>query len=101
SILHTEEDYPEPELFNPSRFLDAEGKLNPNVKDPETAAFGFGRHACPGKHIAVASLWIVVASILACCTIEPELDENGKPSKPKGEWYSGPTLLNHPLPFKC
>ncbi|KAE9385840.1 cytochrome P450 [Gymnopus androsaceus JB14] len=101
SILHNEEDYPKPELFNPSRFLDAEWKLNPNVKDPATAAFGFGRRACPGKHIAIASLWITVASILACYTIEPELDENGKPIKPKGEWYSGPTLFNHPLPFKC
>ncbi|KAE9385839.1 hypothetical protein BT96DRAFT_949556 [Gymnopus androsaceus JB14] len=30
--LHNEEDYPEPELFNPSRFLDAEGKLNPTLK---------------------------------------------------------------------
>jgi len=101
SILHNEEDYPEPELFNPSRFLDADGKLNPNVRDPATAAFGFGRRACPGKHVALASLWIAVASILTCYTIEPELDENGKPIKPKGEWYSGPTLFNHPLPFKC
>ncbi|KAE9394831.1 cytochrome P450 [Gymnopus androsaceus JB14] len=123
SILHNEEHYPEPKLFNPSRFLDAEGKLNPSIKDPATAAFRFGRRACmstlafnPGKHIAVTSLWIVVASILACYTIEPELDENGEPIKPKGEcmmsfligkrgrmteWCSGPTLLNHPLPFKC
>ncbi|KAJ3907353.1 cytochrome P450-like protein, partial [Lentinula edodes] len=101
SILHDEEDYPEPDLFNPSRFLDADGKIDPEVKDPTIPAFGFGRRVCPGKHMALASLWIVVASILACYSIEPELDENGNLIKPKARWYSGPTLFNHPLPFKC
>ncbi|KAF8824075.1 hypothetical protein HHX47_DHR9000128 [Lentinula edodes] len=79
SILHDEEEYPEPDLFKPSRFLGVDGKINPKVKDPATAAFGFGRRACPGKHIALASLWIAVASILTCYSIEPELDEHGKP----------------------
>ncbi|KAJ3802320.1 cytochrome P450 [Lentinula aff. detonsa] len=101
TILHNEEDYPEPNLFNPERFLGPDGQISPKVKDPATAAFGFGRRACPGKHIALASLWIAVASILTCYTIEPELDEHGKPMKPKAEWYPGPTLFNHPLPFKC
>lgn len=55
----------------------------------------------PGRHVALASLWIAVASILACYTIEPELDENGKPMDSKAEWYSGPTVVNRILPFKC
>ncbi|KAF9074000.1 cytochrome P450 [Rhodocollybia butyracea] len=101
SILHNEEEYPEPHLFNPSRFLDADGKLNPDIKDPASAVFGFGRRICPGRHIALASLWIAIASILACYTIEPDLDEDGNPIPPKAEWYSGPTLFNHPLAFKC
>ncbi|KAJ4485324.1 cytochrome P450 [Lentinula aciculospora] len=101
SILRNEQDYPEPDLFNPSRFLDADGKIDPTVKDPATAVFGFGRRVCPGKHIGFASLWIAVASILTCYSIEPELDESGKPVKPRAEWYSGPSLFNHPLPFKC
>ncbi|KIK66026.1 hypothetical protein GYMLUDRAFT_82433 [Collybiopsis luxurians FD-317 M1] len=101
SIMHNEEDYPEPHLFNPSRFLDPEGKLNPKIKDPASAAFGFGRRVCPGKHIATASLWIAAASILACYTIAPELDEHGKEVPVKAQWYSGPTMFNHPLSFKC
>lgn len=34
--------YPEPEEFKPERFL-KDGELNPAVRDPDTAAFGFGR----------------------------------------------------------
>ncbi|KIK59245.1 hypothetical protein GYMLUDRAFT_44616 [Collybiopsis luxurians FD-317 M1] len=101
SICHDEKVYPNPNQFDPSRFLDAEGKLDPNIKDHSTATFGFGRRVCPGKHIALASLFIVIASILTCYTIEPELDEHGEPVMPEVKWNPEPTMLNNPLPFKC
>ncbi|KAF9063065.1 cytochrome P450 [Rhodocollybia butyracea] len=100
SILHNEEDYPDPYRFNPSRFLDADGKIDPSVKHIGPA-FGFGRRACPGKELGLASLWINIASILACYRIEPEIDEHGNLAEPKAEWYPGLTMFNHPLPFKC
>lgn len=40
-------EYPEPFRFNPGRFL-KDGRLNLAVKDPATAAFGYGRRVCPG-----------------------------------------------------
>ncbi|KAF9063072.1 cytochrome P450 [Rhodocollybia butyracea] len=64
-------------------------------------AFGFGRRACPGKELALASLWIGMASILRCYRIEPEIDEHGNLAERKAEWYPGLSLVNHPLPFKC
>ena len=42
AMLQNPEDYPEPERFNPDRFI-KDGKLNREVRDPETIAFGFGR----------------------------------------------------------
>ena len=42
-MLRNEEDYgPNPDAFNPERFL-KDGKLNPDIREPSTMAFGFGR----------------------------------------------------------
>lgn len=41
-MLHDPEDYPEPERFNPDRFI-KNGKIDAEVRDPRTLAFGFGR----------------------------------------------------------
>lgn len=41
-ILNDEETYPNPSAFNPERFL-KDGKLDPSVRNPTVAAFGFGR----------------------------------------------------------
>ncbi|KAJ3757779.1 cytochrome P450 [Lentinula raphanica] len=104
SILHNEEIYPQPDIFNPTRFLDDKGNLNPEVKDPADYAFGFGRRVCPGKFFASASLWVAIASILSCYSIEPEQDEHGKPIKPQLQrrLKSDPiSLLGQLPPFKC
>ena len=52
-MLNNEADYPDPSSFNPERYL-KNGQLDPNIRDPELIAFGFGRRqvvlgteACP------------------------------------------------------
>ena len=44
SILNDREAFNNPEEFQPERYL-KDGKLNPDVKDPDCAAFGFGRRS--------------------------------------------------------
>lgn len=41
-ILNEEQMYPEPSTFKPERFL-KDGKLDPLVRNPSTAIFGYGR----------------------------------------------------------
>ncbi|KAH9478040.1 Cytochrome P450 monooxygenase 98 [Psilocybe cubensis] len=98
AMLHNEEDYPEPSLFKPERFI-KDGKLNPNVRDPAEMAFGFGRRLCPGNHIAISALWLTAATVLATFNITEAIDDDGRPIKPCVEYESA--LICHPLPFKC
>jgi hypothetical protein len=41
--MHNEEKFPNPMEFKPERFLNPDGSLNENIRDPATAVFGFGR----------------------------------------------------------
>ena len=103
--------YPDPQSFKPERFL-LNGKLNPAIRDPETAAFGFGRRSahciqrrasrieltynkcriCPGRHMATSSLWITIASILSTLHISKAIGEDGKVVEPTYEYFPGTVL---------
>ncbi|KAJ7483546.1 cytochrome P450 [Mycena latifolia] len=98
AIVNDEEIYPDPHTFKPERFL-RDGKLNPSVRDPETAAFGFGRRICPGKNLAMSSLWITIASILSTLDIQKARDETGMEIEPLYDYFPG--LIATPLPFEC
>ncbi|TFY79264.1 hypothetical protein EWM64_g4748 [Hericium alpestre] len=66
--------YAEPDTFRPERFLTNEGRLN---NDTSRTLFGFGRRNCPGQHLAEATIWITVVSILAVYTISKAKDKDG------------------------
>ncbi|KAI0700085.1 cytochrome P450 [Cytidiella melzeri] len=97
AMLHDERVYPDPERFNPDRFLVGEGRTPQN--DPREIAFGFGRRICPGLDLAENTLWITVASIFYAFKITSELDAQGKPVPIDLEYREN--SVRHPKPFKC
>jgi len=99
SILHDPAIYPDPEPFKPERFL-KDGQIDPDVMSPDLVAFGFGRRICPGRFLALDSLFLNMACILASFDIGKATDEFGKQITPKKEFSSG-AALSAPLPFKC
>ncbi|KAG5350454.1 hypothetical protein C0989_010974, partial [Termitomyces sp. Mn162] len=79
--------YPDPDTFNPDRFM-KDGKLNPDIRDP-SMAFGFGRRFCPGRHMAISSIWIAAASILTTFHLSKAVDNDGRVIEPSQEYLSG------------
>ncbi|KAF9459534.1 cytochrome P450 [Collybia nuda] len=87
--------YKDPAMFNPARYLP---KPDGNA-EPYPSAFGFGRRICPGRHLANASVWIALVSILATLDISKAVDDNGKEITPEVAFSSG--ITSHPHPYRC
>ncbi|KAH7889031.1 cytochrome P450 [Phlebopus sp. FC_14] len=92
-ILHDETSYPDPETFNPDRYLGE----NPQP-DPRNHCFGYGRRICAGMDLAEGSFFIAVAMSLAVLEISRCI-ENGVEIIPKLELMDG--VVSRPRPFKC
>ncbi|TFK85641.1 CyP450 monooxygenase [Polyporus arcularius HHB13444] len=90
--------YPDPETFMPERWL-KDGRLNPDVRDSETIAFGYGRRSCPGKHFAMSSLYMIVSTVLHMLSIKAPTDPEGKPIPLSGRMTQG--VIAYPEPFEC
>lgn len=81
--IHRDETmYPNPDIFNPDRWLNpkyptfqAPLEQFPNLK--RFSAFGFGRRICPGLETAERSLFIEIATIGWACEIGPKQSANG------------------------
>ncbi|KAF7977287.1 hypothetical protein HWV62_4249 [Athelia sp. TMB] len=88
AILNDKSVYPYPSKFLPERFL-KDGKLNPEVPDPEVAAFGYGRRVCPGKRIANAFGWLSAGCILASFDISKPTGKDGQTIEPEVKYCTG------------
>ncbi|KAK0436599.1 hypothetical protein EV421DRAFT_1113944 [Armillaria borealis] len=74
------------------------GVLNPDVPFP-METFGFGRRICAGKDLAIDSIKIMMASLLAVFDFGKAVDAEGNIIEISGEYLSGGLI--HPAPFKC
>ncbi len=71
SIFHVHHDpdhFKEPDLFNPDRFINAEGKF---VNDERVMPFGVGKRVCLGQTLAEKEFFIFFTGILQQYEILP------------------------------
>ncbi|EPS45068.1 hypothetical protein H072_1058 [Dactylellina haptotyla CBS 200.50] len=87
--------YPEPDRFNPDRFL------GPNPQeDPHTFVFGFGRRICPGRQLADSNLYLMIAQTLAVFDIKRNTDLDARTEIELTQGQT-PGTISHPTPFEC
>ncbi|XP_066295638.1 cytochrome P450 2D6-like [Branchiostoma lanceolatum] len=90
--LHTDPAYwPDPDRFDPERFLDAEGNV---INKPESfMPFGGGRRGCLGEQLAMMELFLFFSTLLQSFTFKtPE----GAPP-PNTDGVFGLALTPHPF----
>jgi hypothetical protein len=105
AMTRDEQMYPEPELFNPERFMNTNG-TEADPADPKDFIFGFGRRQvvmmcpfyvpkpfiireCPGKVFADANVWLVSACIISAFQAPVSRDEFGDKVAPPAKFTSG------------
>ncbi|XP_066271320.1 cytochrome P450 2U1-like [Branchiostoma lanceolatum] len=90
SVHHDPMLWPEPDKFDPTRFINDAGKY---VKREEVIPFSIGRRVCLGEQLARMEIFLIFTTLLQRFTFKlPE----GAP-KPSEEGIPGP--LHQPVPF--
>ncbi|KAJ3510929.1 hypothetical protein NLJ89_g4394 [Agrocybe chaxingu] len=88
AILHDPTVFSNPLEYQPERYL-KHGQLDPDARNPDVAAFGFGRRICAGRYMSDNSLYAFVSSVLAVYDIKPPIDDDGNPLQLKAEVTTG------------
>jgi Cytochrome P450 len=80
AVLHDPVRYPEPDSFKPERFINPDGSLR---DDPVVSIiFGLGKRLCPGRHLADAIFFMIVASFLSVFNIKGDGTDGGPDKYP-------------------
>ncbi|XP_045194438.2 cytochrome P450 1A1-like [Mercenaria mercenaria] len=70
SVSHDPEYFNEPELYNPSRFLDTSGTRVDRSKLDFFLPFGTGKRKCPGEQLAKMELFLFFTILVQKCKFE-------------------------------
>lgn len=77
AIHHNSNDFPDPDRFNPERFLKDNPSSRPFPNEKGYMSFGWGRRVCSGQGLAEQGTFITVARLLWAFRIEKALDSKG------------------------
>ncbi|KAJ6468321.1 cytochrome P450 [Mycena sanguinolenta] len=97
AMLQDPQHYPNPSKFDPDRYVDIDSNRQKNLNSNPEIAFGFGRRMCPGRFLALDTMWIMIASTLYCYRLCKALDSTGEEIEPRIEYTTG--LISLPKQF--
>ncbi|KAG1806933.1 cytochrome P450 [Suillus plorans] len=84
--------FPDPEIFNPQRWFDSEGRLKDN--NARFITYGFGRRVCPGLHFTNHALYIITALLMWSFRIAQ------RPDAPINTYAFSDRVTPHAEPFE-
>ncbi|KAG2367963.1 cytochrome P450 [Suillus spraguei] len=96
AMTHDPKKYPNPDEFQPERFLHEDGSL---TSDTMSLVFGWGRRICAGQHVADTSIWIAIVNFLAFFSVHKALDKHGVDIPVVPKFSTG--FVIHPEKFPC
>ncbi|KAJ5526296.1 hypothetical protein N7494_012946 [Penicillium frequentans] len=100
AIHHHEREFPDPDRFNPDRWIKGGPDSRPFPSEKGYMTFGWGRRVCSGQGLAEQGTFITVARLLWGFEIEKALDEQG--NEVDVDIFDFTNGLNmRPNPFKC
>ncbi|XP_035676719.1 cytochrome P450 2D28-like [Branchiostoma floridae] len=91
SVLRDPQLWPEPNKFDPARFLDDSGNF---VRREDLIMFSMGRRLCPGERLAKVELFLIFTSLLQRFTFKPPEGS----AVPSAEGVFG--FVHSPVPFQ-
>lgn len=86
-LHHDKKRFGNPEVFDPDHYkgqttLAPELAAAADYESRDHYGYGSGRRICPGIHVAERNLFLAIAKLIWAFSIEPGLDEKGKPVEP-------------------
>lgn len=100
AIHHNENEFPDPDRFNPDRFLKDSPDARPFPNEKGYMTFGWGRRVCSGQGLAEQGTFITVARLLWGFNIQKALDDEGN-EIPVDIFAYTDGLNMRPQPFQC